>query len=178
MRALRLIRGVVGTAITWAVPWAILGGSLAAVVEAAVVTQADVLYGASAVWFVAMSGARLFGFLGAASGAAFAIGLAASGRRMDFAHLTSQRMLVLGGAGGAAIAGAFFGLAALTTTGWSASFVVAVVVAAALGSGSAWATWRLASRVPRGSTPQNLSAGDRWSTEKREQSDRVRRATT
>ncbi len=144
MRLLRTLRGVIGTAVSWAVPWACFGGLLAVGFELVAPSLSELVSGPAALWFVFKAGAKLLGLIGLLSGAAFAATLAVTGRRLAFSELTSRRMLVLGAVGATAIAGGLLGLIALATQTWPLVNSVFLGGAALLGSSSAWSMWRLA----------------------------------
>lgn len=111
LRMLRIVRGVLGTALAFAVPWAVVGSALAVAIEA--LWPSAGAQGPMPEFYVtvAQSGPVIFGALGGLAGALYASLLAMSGRRLAFEQLTLTRVLGLGAAGGFAVPG--FGDSAL-----------------------------------------------------------------
>lgn len=148
MRLLRLVRGIVGTALAFAVPWAVIGSALSAAI--------DTLWpGAGSqgplpefyLW-VAQSGPVVFGTLGGVAGALYASLLATTGRTLSFDRLTTPRVIALGAAGGFAVGGALFGAAGAYFSIWPVQYSIGVGIATLLGAGSAATLLAWARRSP------------------------------
>lgn len=148
MRALRIVRGILGTALAFAVPWAVVGGALAAAVDAlwpGASTQGPLpeFY----VW-VAQSGPVLFGALGGVAGALYGLLLAIAGRRWSFTQLTIGRAISLGAVGGLAVGSALFGAAGAYLGMWPVQYSIGVGIASVLGAGTASVLLAWARRSP------------------------------
>lgn len=182
MLFMRRLRGIVVTAITWAIPWSVLGAGAAVAVELLWRSpEHRELFGAGYTWGLFLVGLRLFGIVGAVSGALFAAGVALGERRFTFGSLRTGRVLLWGALGGAAIpllvgvgsliSGAPGMLRQLTISG----------IGACLGAGCAWATLALARRAREPSEPRSpaeLGSGARWESVDALGADRVRRGAT
>ena len=136
MRLLRRIRGIVGTALTWATGWGILG----AVVNAVALLVTGVPSGAPVAYMLTMAALFLatYGFI---AGVVFSLVLLAAERRRTLHQLTLPRMAAWGGLGGvlmAAVPVAAMGLTSLTG--------VFLLMSGLLGTGSAAASLSIARR--------------------------------
>jgi hypothetical protein len=158
MRVLRVLRGVIGTAATFAVSWGIFGAALLIAKELIWPRTHPEITGSVYLW-LGLKGAGLFGALGAAVGATFAGALAASGRRLAFEQLSAGRVLRLGVAGGVVVSGAVLGTIAMLTAAWPTHFSVEVGISALLGGASSWAMLQIARRS-RPSASGALDSGD------------------
>ncbi len=104
---MRKIRGLVGTAVTWAVGWAVAGFGLIAI---------PLLVGRGAVpfWRVALPFAAVIGVSGAVVGTLFSLVLGSIHGRRTLDELKPGRMALWGGLAGLVTAGAAFaGVAAV-----------------------------------------------------------------
>lgn len=155
MRVLRIVRGMIGAALAFAVPWAVMGSALAAAIEA--LWPGASAQGPMPEFYigVAQSGAFGFGALGGLAGALYALMLALAGRRLSFEELTVGRVLGLGAAGGVVVGAVLFGSAGVYFGIWPVQYSIGVGIAAALGAGSALALLAWARRSPErpGSLP-------------------------
>lgn len=160
MRLLRRIRGIVGTALTWATGWGVLG----AAANAVALLVWGVPRGAPVAYMLSMAALFLatYGFI---AGVASSLVLLAAERRHARHQLTLPRMAAWGGLGGvlmAAVPVAAMGLTSLTG--------VFLLVCGLLGTGSAAASLSIARRgqiagatdhtlEPRGAADDEEAAG-------------------
>ncbi len=139
------LRGILGTAITWAIVWLPVG-----LVVALFLTGPDCLY-CNPNWRLYFV---LFGALwGGVSGAAFAVVLMLTERRRTFADLTLARTAMWGAVGAAAVPGVLM-IWGLLRYGTRSSLVtdvqftaITLTICAALGAACAAATLRIARRA-------------------------------
>lgn len=149
---------MLGTALAFAVPWAVTGSSLAAAIDAlwpGASTQGPL---PEFYMWVAQSGPLVFGALGGLAGALYASMLALSGRRLSFDQLTTTRVVGLGAAGGLAVGSALFGAAGAYFRIWPVQYSIGIGIASVLGAGSALALLALARRSPQ--RPVSVVAGE------------------
>ena len=92
MRVIRILRGIIGTAFAFAVPWAVFGGVLSVVIEL-VWNGPFSAHPPSYYVGAALSQVAPFAALGFTVGAAFAGFLAVAGRKLAFEQLTATRVL-------------------------------------------------------------------------------------
>ena len=150
MKILRTMRGILGTAIAWAIPWALLGGAFIATVQfialpASAVPSVSLLRWTGGIFLL---GAQLSAIAGAIAGATFAVTLALRGRRWTFAQLSAARMLVLGAIGGAVAGAVPMLVISISSASTSLTLLPFVGFTALLGSGSALSMLQLARRSP------------------------------
>ena len=145
MSVLRVLRGVVATAVTFAVSWGIFGAAFLIAKELMWPRTHPEITGSVYLW-LGLKGAGLFGALGAAVGATFAGALAVSGRRLAFEQLSAGRVLRLGVAGGVVVSGAVLGTIAMLAGAWPMQFSLEVGISAVLGGASAWTMFQIARR--------------------------------
>ncbi len=177
MRVIRILRGIIGTAVAFAVPWAVFGGVLSVVIE--LVRNAPV--GARPVSYyvgAALSQVAPFAALGFAVGAAFAGFLAVAGRNLAFEQLTAPRVLGLGVTGALAAAGSLLALIAQTGGGWHTGYSVALGIAGVLGGGSALSMLWIARRGSAVRVTPELTTGTDRTLEDRLARDAAQRAAT
>ncbi len=149
MRLLRILRGMTGTAMSFAVPWTVVGAGLAAAMALGYPdfpTRVEV-FGFSLP--LAAGGAALFGVLGALVGTLFAAVLAVAGRSRSFGDLSLRGFLGLGVVAGLASAGTWLGSAAVVIGTWPITFTIALGIAGILGGGTGLALLQLARSAPR-----------------------------
>ena len=161
MRLLRTIRGIIGTALAWTLPWTVLGGAM--LVAYFVVRRGDIPYeslrmAARVNWILFRVGAETLGYIGALSGGLFAAVLAVGDRRSTFAELSVARLAAYGAIGGA-------GMSAIVVTSMAAllqrpvtDLAPLVGISAALGAGSAAIMLRIARRAT--TQPEAISPVD------------------
>lgn len=172
------VRGILGTALAWAIPWAILG-SIASLVATVVPPGGSTwLHTPAALLQVGMESARVFGLLGALCGAAFAGTLALLGRRVTFAELRSATVLEAGAFGGAVVPIAVLAVRTLLVGAPGADTYMAIALSSVLGAGSAWLMLRLARRAVAPAPPGQVDAGADVPTFDIRAREPVRRRTT
>lgn len=167
MRAFRLIRGVLSTALVWACGWAVLGTGLAAV--ATIWDSATLLELSRAVLPLAV----WFGLVGAWAGGVFATIMAISERRRTFSQLSMRRVVAWGVLGGISYPVIPTIMNLLRGVPAKSGFGFAVLMTGAFGAVSAWGMLRAARRG--GSTPpsqlgEGSAAG--WDIERESITDR------
>lgn len=148
MRLLRVLRGMTGTALSFAVPWTVVGAGLAgamALLYPNLPTRVDV-FGVS--FRLAAGGAVLFSVLGTFVGTMFAAALAVTGRSRSFRELSLRRFLSLGLVAGLASAGTWLGAAAIAIGAWPITFTIALGIAGILGGSTGLALLLVARRAP------------------------------
>jgi len=149
MLIVRRLRGILSTALMWALPWAVVGGG--AVVALDRLWRAPgfhALIGVEYAWGLFLDGARFFALVGALAGALFAGVVALAERRRTFATLHTGRMLAWGAIGGAALP-LLVGIGAVLTGAPSMlRDLVFAGIGASLGAGSAWTMLVIARRAP------------------------------
>jgi len=148
MRLLRILRGMTGTVLSFAVPWTVVGAGLAvamALLYPNLPTRVDV-FGVSVK--LAAGGAVLFGVLGTFVGTMFAAAVAVAGRSRSFHDLSLRAFLSLGLVAGLASAGTWLGSAAVAIGAWPIKFTIALGIAGILGGGTGLALLQLARRAP------------------------------
>ena len=158
MRVIRILRGIIGTAFAFAVPWAVFGGVLSVVIEL-VWNGPFSAHPPSYYVGAALSQVAPFAALGFTVGAAFAGFLAVAGRKLAFEQLTATRVLGLGVAGALAAAGSLLALMAQASGGWHGGYSVALGIAAVLGGGSALSMLWLARRASAVRVTPELTTG-------------------
>lgn len=157
-RALQRLRGIVGTALVWAGPWAIVG-ALATLVATVIPPGGSAwLRSPAALWHVAVASAQSFGILGALCGAAFAGTLALLGRRVTLAELRSATVLKAGAIGGALVPLAVFTARTVFIGPARPDAYLAIGLSTLLGAGSAWLMLRIARRAVEPNAPSQLAA--------------------
>lgn len=144
MRLFRILRGVVGTSILFAIPWSAFGFAFGSVMTTRLPARVDML-GTSIE--LTTAGAMLFGTFGAFIGVIFAVSLAVSGRRWTFRDLSSPRVLRLGVVAAVAGMGALLGSTALAIDAWPTTFTVTLGITTLLAGGTSFALLRLARRA-------------------------------
>jgi len=159
VKLIRVLRGVVGTALSFAVPWALAGGALAVGIELLWPSLPGELRTPASLWWFARTGGLMFGALGAVSGALFAAALAASGRRISFEQLNSGRMLALGALGGVTVSGMLFGAFVLTGGAWTVAYTIGMGITALLGGVTGPALLHIARRAPAHTSYVPLGSG-------------------
>jgi len=174
---LRTLRGVLGTAIAWALPWALAGGAALTVfgyvgIARAFAPPANVLI--DMFW----NGALVSGVVGALSGAAFAGTVALTERRTSFASLSIGRMLAWGALGSGAVALALAAVASLTSGRVPWPLLPLVGVSVALGAASSASMLWLARRARDDVSPPMLASGDPSLSPRARERQPVRRGTT
>lgn len=144
MRLLRLLRGTIGTAIIWAVGWALAGTILR-------LTQATVFgaLGLDAGIFtrLALIGGLFYAISGAFAGGLFAMLMAVNERRRTFSDLSTRRVVAWGTLAGLSYPVLWFTVR--TVTFGSApigGLLFSFILPAALGAASAWGMLSLARR--------------------------------
>ena len=162
MQPLRLLRGVLGTAVAFAALWTIGGGVLSIVPLVLGPGGAQWIAAPYSLLRVAQTAALGFGVLGAVVGSAFALALAVAGRRLSFAQLTPRRVVASGVLGGLVVATALLLRRIIVIGPPERAFMPDLVIAAALGGATAWLMLRVARRAPAVPTTDALSSGDRW----------------
>ena len=162
MLIVQRLRGILSTALTWALPWAAVGG--ATVVAFDWLTRAPGFYPLTSVdfaWGLFLDGARFFALVGAVAGALFASVVAVAERRRTFATLHTGRIIVWGALGGAALpllAGIGAALAGAPSMLRDLFFAG---IGASLGAASAAVLLRVARRaMPRSEVPPNIEDDD------------------
>jgi hypothetical protein len=178
MRVLRILRGVVGTAVVFVLPWAISGALLAVAVEWVWPNAPVIARGPVHLLQHARDGAKLFGVLGAVVGATFATALAATGRRLRFEQLTSGHVLALGIAGAVGVTGAGLGLDGVLRGAWPVQYTIALGISAVLGGGSAVSMLHIARLGKAQTQPQELNGGINETINVRKEQERLTRHTT
>jgi hypothetical protein len=146
LRVLRIVRGILGTALAFAASWAVLGGALAIAIEALWPSASTQQPMPEFYSWAARSGPLVFGVLGGVAGAAYALVLSVVGRRWAFTSLTAKRVMGLGAVGGLTVGSGLFGAAGYYFGIWPVQYSVGVGIAAVLGAGSAAAMLALARR--------------------------------
>ena len=162
MQPLRLLRGVIGTALAWAALWTVGGGLLSTFPLIFAPGGSQWLAAPYSLRRVAQSAGLAFGVLGAVVGGAFALGLAVAGRRVSFAELTPTRVIASGVIGGLSVATALLLRASIVIGPAQRAVLPDVLMAGALGGATAWLMFRLARRAPDDASARMLSAGHRW----------------
>ena len=155
---LRMLRGVLGTAIAWAVPWALGGGAALAVIGYASLAHLG-SRPPELILEIFWNGAMVAGVIGALSGAAFACVVAVRERHTSFADLTVPRMLLWGAIGGGAIALASVGVAGIANARVLWPLLPLVGLSTALGAASATSMLWLARRGRGAEVSVTLPAG-------------------
>ena len=145
----RRIRGLLGTALSWAMLWLTIGASLA-------VYDGDLA--ALGFRFVAWF-AGFFGVCGAVGGGVFALLLAAAERSRSVDELSKFRVTMWGLFGGLAIPGLFAIVLNRVLPIQLDMSVLSFAITAALGAGSAAGTLALARRAPHQLPPKSSDAG-------------------
>ena len=177
MHAIRILRGIVRTAIAFAIPWAVFGGVLSAVIE--LVWNGPVgTHPLSYYFSAALSQVAPFAVIGFAVGAVFAGFLAVAGRKLAFEQLTAPRVLGLGVTGALAAGGSFLVLMASRSGGWHTGYSVALGVAAVLGGASALSMLWIARRASAVRVTPELTPGADRTFEDRLARDAAQRAAT
>jgi hypothetical protein len=172
VRAIRILRGIVRTAVAFAIPWAVFGGVLSAVIE--LVWNGPVGTRPLSYYFsAALSQVAPF-----AVGAVFAGFLAVAGRKLAFEQLTAPRVLGLGVTGALAAGGSFLVLMASRSGGWHTGYSVALGVAAVLGGASALSMLWIARRASAVRVTPELTPGADRTFEDRLARDAAQRAAT
>jgi hypothetical protein len=175
MSFIRRTRGIALTAVVWAIPWAVLGGI---VPFAIVYSRPGLPMSMSLAVALYTAGAKIFGVLGAASGATFATVVAVLERRTTFASLSASRVSVWGGLGALAVASAIALATAVTRGGVPSVLLPYAGFATALGAVSAWTMLRLARASSAKRAPEELVSGDRWPDAVARAGDKASRPTT
>ena len=177
MRAIRILRGIVRTAVAFAIPWAVFGGALSVVIE--LVWNGPVgAHPLSRYLDVALSQLAPFAAIGFAVGATFAGFLALAGRRLAFEQLTATRVVGLGVTGALAAGGSILVLMASASGGWHTGYSVALGVAAVLGGASALSMLWIARRASAVRVTPELTTGADRTFEDRLARDAAQRAAT
>ena len=174
---MRILRGIIGTALAFAAPWAVFGGALAVLVELGWNGPPGIhpfFYYIKA----ALSQLAPFGALGFAVGATFAGFLAVAGRRLAFDQLTATRVFGLGVTGAFVAAGGILAVVARASGGWHTGYGVALGVSTLLGGGSALAMLWIARRGAVDRVTSALSSGSDRAFEDRLARETARRAAT
>lgn len=153
MRAFRLLRGIVSTALAWGFAWAVLGATFTLVTG--LVNAFDVPMRAYA--SVAPISALFYGTVGIWAGGIFAITMAISERRHIFTELRMSRVVTWGVLGGASYPLVGWVISKLTSQEIG-GLATALAVTATFGALSAWAMLRLARRSAD-PEPSQLGAG-------------------
>ena len=151
MRVLRIARGVLGTALTWSIPWAIAGALLRIVfrLESPSFPSLSMLY-----WSAIGAGVA-----GALIGSVFAIILALGGSTL-FARLSYRRIAVLGAIVPVAVSGAVaVGEWSRMSSELAGYFLWQTAILAALSAGCAYATLWVFRRAPEDAFARTLGAG-------------------
>jgi len=141
MRAIaRRIRGILGLALAWSVPWAVIGGILGAGLLLSVAASSPLSVGTF--WRPWLLGCLFWGGWGFATGATFAVLLTAAGGRQELEDLSLVRFAFWGGLAGLLPA---IGLltAGMALGGTVSAGAGAVVVATGIGLGAACGTGSL-----------------------------------
>lgn len=148
MRVLKVLRGVVVTALGFAAFWSVVGSAVAAAAMAFVPQAAK--QGPLPEFYVtiARAGPLLFAMLGGIAGTLYALLLASVGRRMSFEDLTFPRIVSLGAAGGFTLGLGLFGLAGAYLRIWPVPYTVGVGISTLLGAGTAAVLLAWARRSP------------------------------
>lgn len=142
MRAFRLLRGMVSTAIAWGLAWAVLGAAFT--ILTGLVRAFDVPLRTYA--SVALSSALFYAIVGVWAGGIFAITMAISERRHTFTELRMSRVITWGVLGG--VSYPLLGWTLSKLTGQEiGGLTTALVLTATFGALSAWAMLRLARRT-------------------------------
>jgi hypothetical protein len=150
MHLLRKVRGILGTAVAWCLPWAIMGGTL--MVGYFIIRRGGIPYESlrmaarvnSILFRVGAEGAAVAGAL---AGAAFASLLAVRDNRRTFSQLTMARVAAYGALGGAGIGvGVIAWMANVLLRPMSDTFPL-VGICAVLGTASATLMLRIARRA-------------------------------
>lgn len=155
---LRTLRGIIGTAIAWAVPWAVAGGSVLAVlgyVSFSNVAPPPVRI----ILDMFLNGGLVAGVIGAFAGVAFASTVALTERRSTFSDLKLSRMVAWGAIGGGAIALAFLGAASVANARILWPLWPLLGLSAGLGAASSASMLLLARRSREPTGPGALPAG-------------------
>ncbi len=155
---LRTLRGVLGTALAWALPWALAGGAALTVLgyvsfARAFAPPTNVLVD------MFLNGALVSGVIGAMSGAAFASIVALTERRATFVSLSIGRMLGWGAVGSGAVALALTAVASIATGRAPWSLLPLVGVSVALGAASSAGMLWLARRAHDDPSTPALGSG-------------------
>ncbi len=162
MLIVQRLRGILLTALTWALPWAAVGG--ATVVAFDWLARAPGFHTLTSVefaWGLFLDGARFFALVGAVAGALFAGVVAVAERRRTFATLNTGRMVVWGALSGAALP-LLVGIGAVLTGAPSMLRDLFLAgIGASLGAGSAAVMLRIARRaMPRSEVPPSIEDDD------------------
>ncbi|MBX3132425.1 MAG: hypothetical protein KF689_03410 [Gemmatimonadaceae bacterium] len=162
MLIVQRLRGILSTALTWALPWAVVGG--ATVVAFDWLSRAPgfhTLTSGSFAWTLFLDGARFFALVGAVAGALFAGVVAVAERRRTFATLNTRRMVAWGALGGAALP-LLVGIGAVLTGAPSMlRDLFFAGLGASLGAGSAAVMLRIARRaMPRSEVAPSIENDD------------------
>lgn len=158
MSVFRRLRGVLGTALVWAVPWAIVG-ALATLVATLIPPGGSAwLQTPGALLSVAGASAKVFGILGALCGATFAGTLALLGRRVTLAELRTATILEAGAIGGALVPIAVLAARTLLIGPAGPDTYMAIGLSSVFGAGSAWLMLRVARRTIEPAPPGQLGA--------------------
>jgi hypothetical protein len=157
-RALQRLRGIVGTALVWAGPWAIVGALVTLVATVIPPGGSAWLRSPAALLSVAGASAKTFGILGALCGAACAGTLALLGRRVTLAELHTATVLEAGAIGGALVPLTVFAARTVLIGPARSDAYLAILLSTALGAGSAWLMLRIARRAIEHNAPSQLAA--------------------
>lgn len=144
MRLLRLLRGTIGTAITWAVGWTLAGTALR-LAQAAVFD----FFGldASLLLRFTVIGGLFYAISGAFAGGLFAMLMAVNERRRTFSELSTRRVVAWGTLAGLSYPVLWFTVrTVMFGSAYIGGLLFSFIVPAALGAASAWGMLSLARR--------------------------------
>jgi hypothetical protein len=155
---LRTLRGVIGTAFAWALPWALVGGAALAVLG--YVSLSSISPPTLRILLeMFLNGAVVAGGIGAFSGAAFAGIVTLSERPSAFSDLSLPRLAAWGAAGGGTTALAFLGAASVADARILWPLWPLFGLSAGLGAASAATMYWLARHDRDLGSPPALGAG-------------------
>ena len=158
MRVFRRLRGILGTALVWAVPWTIVGALVTLVATVIPPGGSAWLQSPAALLSVALASAKVFGTLGALCGAAFAGTLALLGRRVTLAELRTSTILEAGAIGGALVPLTVLAARTLLIGPAGPDTYLAIGLSSVFGAGSAWLMQRIARRAVEPGPPGQIGA--------------------
>lgn len=141
MRLIRRLRGALGTGLTWAGGWGVLGAIHGAVIGAIKPWQWDLYNPVTTTAFG-------YAIAGLVAGTGFGALLAVLDRRTTIAHLSRVRVAIWGAAGGALVPVVVHLTRGLTSSAGWGDVALTASVTGLLGAASALATLKLARRTP------------------------------
>lgn len=161
MRLLRLLRGTIGTAITWAVVWAVAGTALR-LAQGAVIDFLGL--GTSLFLRFTLFGGLFYAISGALAGGLFAMLMAVGERRRTFSELSTRRVVAWGTLAGLSYPVLWFTVRTVMLGSTSiGGLLFSFIVPAALGAASAWTMFSLARRTPPDPLMLDTTRPSEWS---------------